>query len=274
MANITAAAVKSLREKTGLPMMECKKALQENNGDEAQAIDWLRKHGKAKMETRASRDTEEGRIGIYVGKENAVAAMVEVLCESASVASHEEFEALVNDLAQQPATGPGAATAEELLAQNSPSKSCPLQDQFDDLNNRTREVFKLTRLERVEGTCAAYRHHTGTAAVLLQVEGDNDDLGKDICMHIVAMRPESLSPEDLDPTVVAKEREILIEAAKAEGKPDNIAEKIVEGRIKSFFSENCLTEQPFVKDDSKTVGQAAADGGLKLTKMIHWQLGR
>lgn len=273
MANITAAAVKSLRERTGLPMMECKKALQENGGCEEAAIEWLKKQGAVKMAKRADRETAEGRIATYIDKENNVAAIVELLCESAPVASHEEFIALANGIAEMLAKT-GVATPEEVLAQPSPNTDGTLQEEFDALNNRIREVFRVNRMERIEGTCASYVHHNAAAGVLLQVEGDNDEVARDICMHAVAMRPAAFTTDDLDPAEVEKERAILTEAAMKEGKPENIAQKIVEGRMKNYFAENCLTEQPFVKDDSKTVGKAAEDAGLKLVKMIHWELGQ
>ena len=252
--------------------MECKKALQEAAGDEEAAIELLRKAGKAKMVKRADRSTSEGRIAVCVDNEKQVSAIVELLCESASVASHEEFIALADDIAKCLVDGPGAATVEELLTQTSPSKGTTLQLQFDDLNNRIREVFKLNRFERVEGVCGAYLHHNAAAAALLQIEGENTDLAKDICMHTVAMRPEATKPEDLPADVVEKEKALLTETTRAEGKPEQIIDKIVTGRMNSFFAEKCLIKQPFVKDDSKTVEQAAEEGGIKLIKMFHWEM--
>ncbi|MBN2292674.1 MAG: translation elongation factor Ts, partial [Pirellulales bacterium] len=119
-----------------------------------------------------------------------------------------------------------------------------------------------------------YVHHNGAVGVLLQVEGGSEELAKDICMHTAAMRPTVLAISDLDPAVVDKEREILGEAARAEGKPDNIIDKMVEGRLRNFYAEQCLAEQPFVKDDKLTVGKAAKAAGMKLVKFIHWELGK
>ena len=275
MSAITAAAVKALREKTDLPMMECKKALTEANGDETLAIEILRKKGKQTMEKRAGRTTSSGRVQIYAGLDKNASAIIEIQCESDPVATNEEFIKLADDLAKQLAEGPGASTPDELLDQPSPSDpNQTLRQQFDDLNNKIREVFNLKRIARIDGTCGGYAHHNAASAVLLQVENGDETLAKDISMHIAAMRPAALSVEDLDETEVAKEREILTEAARAEGKPENIIEKMVDGRMKNYYAERCLSEQPFVKDDSKTVGQVAAEAGMKLVSFIHWELGK
>jgi len=273
MAEITAAAVKKLREQTGLPMMGCKKALQESGGDLEKAIEILRKAGKKTMEKRAGRTTSAGRIAIHVDLAKRVGAIVDLRCESAPVATNEEFVKLGGDLATQLALGPGAATPEALLDQPSPSNpSQTLRQQFDDLNNRIREVFRLERIARIDGPCGGYAHHNGASAVILHVEGGTPELAKDICMHVAAMRPKALGVDDLDPAVVAKEREIQSEIARKEGKPENIIEKMVEGRLRNFYAEQCLAEQPFVKDDKQTVGRVAKAAGMKLVGFIHWEL--
>lgn len=273
MPEITAAAVKNLRELTGLPMMDCKKALNDAAGDIEKAVELLRKGGAKLMEKRAGRATSSGRITIYIAPDAKKATMVDLRCESAPVSSNADFVQLANDLALQLAEGPGAATPEELLKQNSPSQpGITLQQQLDDLFNRIREVFKLERIVRIDGHVGGYAHHNGGAAVLLEIEGGTPELAKDICMHIAAMRPAALCKEDLDPAVVAKEREILSEAARKEGKPENIIEKMVEGRLRNFYAECCLTEQPFVKDDKQTVGQVAKAAGMKLLRFVRWEL--
>ena len=273
MAEITAAAVRTLRERTGLPMMDCKKALQDAGGDADKAVESLRKAGAKMMEKRAGRSTTSGRIAIYVSPEATVGTMIDLRCESAPVATNDQFVQLANDLARQLATGPGAASPEELLAQQSPSQpGSSLKQQFDDLNNRIREVFKLEQIVRIDGRTGGYAHHNGAAGVLLQFEGGNPELAKDICMHVAAMRPAVLYTEELDPAVVAKEREILAAAARKEGKPEQIIAKMVEGRLRNFYAECCLAEQPFVKDDSKTVGQVAKEAGMKLVRFVRWEL--
>jgi elongation factor Ts len=276
MADVTAAAVKSLREKTGLPMMKCKEALQASGGDEQAAIDWLRKDNIKVQESRIGRETSFGRMGFYIDWDKGVGALVEVLCESAPVASNAEFVTLANDLAKQLALGKGAATNDELLAQPSPSKtSQTLREQMLDLANRIREVFKVGRIARIDGKCGGYVHHAGkTVGVLIEVAGGTSEAAKDVCMHIAAMRPQVLSKEDLDSAEVEKERVILSEAARNEGKPENIIGKMVEGRLRNFFAERVLLEQPFVKDDKKTVGKFAAENGMNIRRYIHWELGK
>lgn len=275
MAEITAAAVKALRETTGLPMMECKKALTEANGDQEAAVELLRKAGKKTMEKRVGRETSFGRIAVCADIAGKAGAIVDLRCESASVASHPEFIQLADDLAKQLATGAGAETAEALLEQSSPSMTGKtLKEQFDELNNRIREVFRLERFERLGGPTGGYVHHNGATGVLLQVEGGNAELAKDVCMHVAAMRPTVVGVDNLDPVVVAKEREILSAAARSEGKPENIIDKMVDGRMRNFYAEQCLAEQPFVKDDSKTVGQVAKEAGMKLVRFVHWELAR
>ncbi len=270
MANITAAMVKSFREKTGLPMMECKKALVEADGDEEKAIELLRKAGKKTMEKRSGRDTEAGRIAVYTNPETGTTAMVELLCESAPVANTPEFITLVNKIARQLAEGPGAATPEDLLNQEN------LRQEFDDLVNKIREVFRLSRILRIEETNGSYVHHNNSIGAVIECEGDNAELAHNICMQIAAMNPKAISADDLDPKILAKEREIVMEQTKNDqaGKPQNILEKIVDGRMKTFLSQICLLDQEFFMDSSKSVGQAATEGGLKIKKMYHWILGK
>lgn len=275
MAEITALAVKAFRQKTGLPLMDCKRALTEAGGDEAKAIELLRKSGEKLELKRAGRQTEFGRFGVYAGLDKNTAAMVELKCESAPVTQNNEFIQLADDLATQLAVGPGAATGEELLEQPSPSKEgMTLGDQKANLFNRIREVFNVGQLVRIEGPCAGYSHNAKTVAgVLVEVDGGNELAAKDVCMHVAAMRPEVLNIEDLDPEDVEKEREILREAALKEGKPAAIVEKMVEGRLRNFYSERVLCEQPFVKDDKMTVGEYAKTHGMTIKRFVHWELG-
>lgn len=267
MAEITAAMVKSLRDKTQLPMMECKKALAQAEGDENKAIELLRKSGKAKMSSRSDRETAEGRIQVY--SNGNVTAMIEILCESAPVATNSQFIELANNIAKQLAEGPGAATPEELLAQSD------LQLQFDDLMNKIREVFKLKRILRVEGKVGSYVHHDFKTGVVLELEGDNAEAASQICMQICAMNPKAISADDLDPEFLAKEHAIAEEQTRTAnaGKPDNIIAKIVEGRVKAVLKEVCLVDQPFIMDSSKSVGDVAKSAGLTLKKFYRWGVG-
>ena len=172
MPEITAAAVMALRDKTGLPMMECKKALHECGGDAEKAVDWLRKQGIKTQALRADRETAFGRLAVYTDLVKGVAAMVEVKCESAPVANSPDFKALVEDIAATLALGPGAKTPEDLLAQKShahPART--LGELKDDLYNRMREVFVLSRICRIDAPCGGYAHHDGSKAALVEIAG-------------------------------------------------------------------------------------------------------
>ena len=265
----------ALRKKTGLPMMDCKSALAEAGGDEDKAVELLRKRGAQVLAKRSDRETSFGRFGLYCGSDKPKGAMVELMCESAPVTSNEEFVQLANDLAEQLATGPGAATAEELLDQQSPSKvGMTLRQQKDDLFNRIREVFNVGRMVIIEGTTGGYSHNSGTVSgVIVGVEGGSDELARDVSMHVAAMRPAVLNVSDLPADEVAKEREILKAAALEEGKPENIVEKMVDGRMRNYYAERVLLEQPFVKDDKNSVGKFAESNGMKVTQFVHWELG-
>ena len=271
---ISAEAVRDLRKQTGLPLMDCKKALTECDGDADKAKLWLRERGAKVAEKRADRETAFGRFGIYGSVDGEAGAMVELQCESAPVAANEEFVQLCADLAEALAKS-NVSTAEELLALPSPSKDGQtLGEQKDELFNRIREVFNVGRMQRFEGGCGGYSHNAGTVSgVLIQVAGGNDAAVRDIAMHVAAMRPAALAVEDLDAAVVEKERGILREAALKEGKPENIVDKMVDGRMRNYFAERVLLEQKFVKDDSQTVGKFAAGNGMKLKSFVHWELG-
>ena len=279
MAAITAAAVMALREKTGLPMMECKKALAECGGDTEQAVDWLRKQGVKTQALRADRETSMGRLAIFTDLEKGVGTLIELKCESAPVAGSPDFKDFVNDIAKTLALGPGAASPEELLDQKSqahPDKT--LRERKDDLFNRMREVFELSRICRIDAPCGGYAHHDGSKAALVEISGETTgstaaEVAKDVAMHIVALSPQAIVKEDLDQEVVDKEREILTEAAKQEGKPENIIQKMIEGRLRNFFSQCVLLEQPFVKDDKQSVGKLVKSAGLEVKRMEHWQIG-
>ena len=274
MADITAAMVMKLRDETGLPMMDCKKALQETNGDFEQAKQNARESGKKIMSIRADRTTEEGRLAVHASIKPPVGAMIELQVESAPVAKHEDVVALANDLAKQLATGPGAKTPEDLWKQEAPSrKGVTLQQWKDEIEGKMREVLRLARVLRIDAPTGGYVHHDAKSGALLEVEGGNDELAKGVAMHVTAMKPKAATTAEMDPSLVAKERDFLTEQARKEGKPENIIEKMIEGRMRNFYAEHVLSEQPFVKDDKQTVGKYAESGGMKLKKFTRWQLG-
>ena len=273
MAGISAADVKALREQTGQPMMDCKKALAASDGDFDGAVQWLRENGAKVATKRSDRSTDFGRFGLHFGSE--VGAIVELKCESAPVTGNEEFIQLANDLAVQLATGPGAATPDELLAQPSPSKEgVTLGEQKEDLFNRIREVFNVTRIQRIDTACGGYNHNAANVVgVLVSMKGGNQETAKDIGMHIAAMNPAVLKVEQLAPEVVEKERKFLRDAAIKDGKPEQIVDKIVEGQLRKFYAESVLLEQPFVKDDKQSVGKYAKSQGMEVLDFVRWELG-
>jgi elongation factor Ts len=201
--------------------------------------------------------------------------MVELMCESAPVAVNPEFRQLANDLAKQLATGPGAATADELLAQPSPSKpGQTLAVQKDDLFNRMREVMKVGRILRINGPAGGYAHHDGTLGALVEVSGGNNEVAKEVAMHVTAQKPQVVTKEDIDPADIEREREIRSVAARGQGKPENIIAKMVEGQLRLFYAERALLEQPFVKDDKQTVGELSKKAGMKIKRFVRWELGK
>jgi elongation factor Ts len=276
MAEISASAVMKLREKTGLPLMDVKKALAEAAGDEAKAIEILKGQFGRVMEKRAANPTEEGRIFARINPQTGEGAMVEVQCESAPVATNEEFIALGEALVAQLLSGPGAKTPEDLLAQPAPGGGT-LQQKFEDVVNKIREKLVVARVVRVPGPVGAYVHHDQKTAVLMQAEGDGKDLGilRDVAMHIAALKPVVTHVHELDPKLVQAERDRLAAEARKTGKPENIIDKIVDGRMKVFYKDDAgvLVEQAFARDDTKSVSQVLAEKGLKAKGFTLWILG-
>jgi elongation factor Ts len=273
---ITATMVNELRQRTGWPMMECKSALVAAGGDIKKAEEELRKKG---AKTKEGRTTAEGRIAAYIDPAKKAGALIEVLCESAPVAKSDLFVTLANDLAKQVALE-GATTPERLLGQKfvgDPSKT--VQQRVGDVVNLMREVMKPGRMTRLQGQLGYYVHHDGSIGVLLQVEGDNPDpqLLRDVCMHITAHKPLATRREEVPAARVEQEKEIaraqIANDPKNAGKPANILDKIAEGKLKTFFAENVLVDQPFVKDATKTVGQLLQSAGLKVVRFVRYKVG-
>jgi elongation factor Ts len=275
MSTISATAVKALRDRTNAPMMDCKSALTEANGDMEKAAEILRKKNKAIQDKRGMKETAEGRIATVIDPARQVGAMVEVRCESAPVAKSEPFVQLANDIARQVALQ-GAATVEALLAQpfvEDPGKT--VNDRIGDVVGLIRENMKVARLVRLTGQTGSYVHHDGTVGVLVQVEGAQAEpqLLRDVCMHITAKNPVAARREDVSAELIEKEKDIARSQAAATGKPANIVEKIAEGKVKTWFAENVLLEQPFVRDDSKTVGDLLKPAGLNLVRFVRFKVG-
>lgn len=277
MAEVSAAAVMKLREKTGLPLMDVKKALAEAGGDEAKAIDILKRQVGKVMLKRAENPTEEGRIFVKVKPDASEGAMVELQCESAPVSNNDEFISLGNALVTQLLEGPGAASVDELLAQKCPGGSGTLRERFEEVVNKIREKLVVARVTRVKGPVGSYVHHDQKTAVLVQAEGQAKDAGilRDVAMHVAAMKPIVTHISEVDPAAVKAERDRLADEARKTGKPENIIEKIVDGKMKVFYKDEAgvLVEQAFAKDDSKSVSQVLAEKGLKAKAFTLWILG-
>ena len=266
MAQITAALVKELRDKTSAGMMDCKKALTECDGDLEAAIDWLRKKGIAKADKKAGRVAAEGLVAVAL--DGTKGALVEVNSETDFVARNEEFQGAVAEISN---LALGVNDVESLKAATT-SAGTNVGDFLTDLVGKIGENMSLRRSAHQsvsEGVVAGYIHNSvtegmGKIGVLvgLQSSGDAEklnDLGRKIAMHIAATNPLALSVEDLDPAVVAKEREMLAAEARESGKPDNIIEKMVDGRMTKFFKESVLTTQMFVMDPDRSIAQVVAD---------------
>jgi elongation factor Ts len=266
MAEITAEAVRALRAKTDLPLMDCKRALTEANGDETLAIDILRKAGLKVASKRADNATNEGRFFIATKADGSEASLIELLCESAPVAKSDDFLNFGTQCAQQALNGPGVANGEELLAQPNPAQpSQTLNDLLLDVINRIREKIVVGRVWKVTGPAGGYVHHDGKTAALFRAAGSGTklDILKDVAMHVTALRPSVTLSSELDPAIVGVEKDRLSAEAAASGKPANIIEKMVEGRMKVFYAEKgSLADQLFAKDDTKTVAKALADAGF------------
>jgi len=277
MAEITATAVKALRAMTDMPMMKCKAALTEAGGDQEKAIDILKQEAGKILIRRGDNETFEGRAFTRVREDGSEAVMVEVQCESAPVAGGEDLSRLGDLLTQQLLEGPGAETPDDLLSQDAPDGSgSTLKQLYEDIVGTIREKIVVTRIARVEGPVDAYVHHDGKTGVLFQATGENATAPvlRDVAMHIAALHPTVTNSEELDPASVKAERDRLSEEARATGKPENIVEKIVEGRMKNFYvEEGVLNSQPFAKDDSKTVSQALSEHGLTAKGFTRWLIG-
>jgi elongation factor Ts len=269
---ISAAMVKELRERTGVGMMECKKALVETNGDMDAAIELLRKSGLAGADKKAGRVAAEGMIALAVSDDGKRAAMAEINSETDFVARDDSFRDFADAVARAVLeTNPDDVDA--LLA--SPMEgSESVEEARKALISKLGENIQVRRFTTMDssGDIGAYSHG-GKIGVLISLNGGNAELAKDIAMHVAAMNPLYVSPDDMPAAEVEKEREILIAQAKDSGKPDNIIEKMVEGRLNKFLGENTLLGQPFVKDPDVTVGKLVEKDGAVVDGMFRIAVG-
>lgn len=273
---ITANQVKDLREKTGAGMMDCKKVLTETNGDMEKAIELLRERGIAKAAKKSDRVAAEGLVDAYVSENGKIGAVVEVNAETDFVGKNEEFKKLVSDIAKQVAEK-NPASVDELLAQVSLSENDKtVQEVLTNKIATIGENMTIRRFERFEasnGIVAKYLHGEGKIAVLVEMENSDEVLAKDICMQIAAAKPEFLDRESVPAERVEKEIEILKSQAMNEGKPAEIAEKMVIGRIGKFYGEICLIEQQFVKDPDIKISALMDSKKAKIVRFARLEKG-
>ncbi|GAA4700982.1 translation elongation factor Ts [Brevibacillus fulvus] len=272
---ISAQAVKELRERTGAGMMDCKKALEETNGDMEKAIDLLRERGIAKAAKKAGRIAAEGLTSYAVDGNRA--AIVEVNCETDFVAKNPEFQTLVKDIAEH-VVSQNPASVEEALEQPFKGNGDPLSKVISEKIATIGENITFRRLAVLEksdnGVFGGYLHMGGKIGVLVALEGTTDEtLARDLGMHAAAANPRFANREEVSADEIEREREVLKNQALAEGKPANIVEKMVEGRLSKYFEEYVMVEQPFVKDPDKKVGALLKEAGATLKTFVRYQVG-
>ncbi|MEM0949492.1 MAG: translation elongation factor Ts [Pseudomonadota bacterium] len=269
---ITAALVKELRDKTGAGMMDAKKALTETDGDMESAVDWLRTKGLAKAAKKSGRTAAEGLVAVKVNGGQGVA--VEVNSETDFVARNAEFQDMVSGIAD---VATGVDSVDALLAADMGGKS--VADTLTDKVATIGENMSVRRIVKLEGgAVASYVHNAaapglGQIGVLVAFNGDNVDVARQVAMHVAAVNPASLSEDDLDPAIVEKERGVQMDIARESGKPEQVIEKMIVGRMKKFLSEVTLLNQQFVVNPDLTVGAAAKEAGLEITGFARVEVG-
>jgi elongation factor Ts len=284
--NVSASMVKELRDQTGAGMMDCKAALNESGGNLEAAVDWLRKKGLSKAAKKAGRVAAEGLIGVAVSGTKGI--VVEVNSETDFVARNDLFQGLVKMIANAALTA--GSDVDKILAAK--AGNITIADAISDTIAKIGENMTLRRaagLSVSNGVIGTYVHSSvtdglGRIGVLVGLEssGKADELkafGRMVAMHVASANPQAVDPSGLDPATVAREKDVLAEKFKAQGKPANVIEKIVESGLKTFYKEVCLLEQPFIFDDKKTVAQAVkeaegqAGGAIKVTGFVRFALG-
>jgi len=274
--NITAADVNKLRQITGAGMMDCKKALQETEGDFDQAIDYLRKKGQKVAAKRADRDANEGFVMAKVNDSHTFGGVVLLSCETDFVGKNEEFIQFAKDILDL-----GIANQMKSPADLMPMKvgSLSIEEKLNEMLAKTGEKMQLAAFEYIEAPVVfAYNHHGNRLATLVgfnKMVPQLEEVGKDVAMQVAAMNPVAVDKDDVDPSMVAHEIEIGKEQARQEGKPEEMLEKIALGKLNKFYKESTLVNQEFIKDSKKTVGQyvTECDKDLKITGFKRVQLG-
>ncbi len=268
MSEISAAAVRDLRQRTGLGVMTCKQALVETGGDPEQAVEWLRRNSGLKAASKSGRVTAEGAVMAQLAADKGFGILVEINCETDFVARDQNFL----DFCQQVLSG--AVQARE----TDPGRLVDgaLEEQRQALVQKVGENISVRRiavLEAHKAQLAAYVHGNSRLATLVAVQGGDAQLARDIAMHVAAQAPQALQPEELPPELVEREERLYLEQAGAEGKPPAIAEKIAAGRLKKFLAEQSLVLQPFVRDPELSVGELVQQQGAQVQSFVRYAVG-
>jgi len=280
MAEITAALVKQLREKTGAGMMDAKKALVENDGDEAAAIEWLRAKGLSKAAKKSGRAAAEGLVAVRVAADGRSGAIVELNSETDFVSRNEGFQKALEAITAVALSTDGSVAATS--GAPAPDGEGSVDDMVKRMIATIGENMTLRRSAKLtaEGRVASYIHNAaapgmGKVAVLVALEGagDLDDAGRKVAMHIAATSPAAATTAELDPALIESEKRILTEQARESGKPDAVIEKMIVGRMQKFYKEVVLVEQPFIMDPDRTVGDFLKAQGAVLKAFVHFKLG-
>jgi elongation factor Ts len=270
--SIKASDVKALRERTGAGMMACKKALTETGGDIEKAIDALRKAGEAKAAKAASRTAADGRISIAANDAGTEAVVVEINSETDFTAKNEDFIAFAENVAT--AALNSAADMDALMALPSPAGHDNLEAYRQELINKIGENINVRRFEKKSADNAmGYYCHRDRIGVIVILDKENQELARDIALHIAAINPQAIDESGVPAELVERERAIFLDQAKESGKPEEIAQKMVEGRIKKFLREISLVDQPFVKNPDVTIGSMLKDAGANVVEFIRYELG-
>lgn len=280
MAQITAALVKALREKTGAGMMDAKRALVETEGDEEAATEWLRAKGLSKAAKKSGRTAADGLVAVAVSADQKTGAVVELNSETDFVARNETFQNALAGITKAALDTDG--TLEALSAAPAPDGEGTVDDMIKRMIATIGENISLRRVAKLtaKGGVASYIHNVesdgmGKVGVLVSLDGSGDavEIGRKVAMHIAATNPASATADDLDPEVVEKEKRFLTEQARESGKPENIIENMIKGRIQKFLKEVVLVEQPFVMNPDQTVGAYLKDQGMTLNGFVNFKLG-
>ena len=276
MAAITAAAVKELREITGVAMMDCKKALVEADGDLEAAQDYLRKKGQAKALKKSSRETSEGAVSYKVSTDGKRAGLVKVACETDFVARNDIFQDFISKLANQVSEQGGENVLQQTLVEGEGSVESLLTEKIAELGENM-QILDCRKMEISNGVHGGYIHSNGKIGVAVPLETDKpcDDerlktLARDIAMHIAAFPAEAVNEDQVSKEVLEKEKEVFTAQARESGKPENIIEKMIEGRLKKFLKEICVESQPFVKDPQLSVSQLVENTEKELGVKINF----